>query len=182
MAGVYFREQQEKIQEWQTKLDVATQALESYIEEHATEGGLLADALNENDKVTKLGAVARLKKTNDPEEQVALKKVIHLLAEESEIKSALKDWHGQLDHAVFQKYSQLTEVEIKLLLVQFKWLPAIHRGIEAEIERITQQLANRVRELEERYAEPLPTIEKEVEKLSAQVAEHLKAMGLEWQV
>ena len=181
VAGVYFREQQEKIQEWQTKLDVVTQELESYIEEHATEGGLLADALNENDKVTKLGAVARLRTTNDPEEAAALEKVIHLFADEGEIKNSLKNLQVQLDHAVFQKYSHLTEGEIKLLLVQFKWLPAIQRGIKAEIERITQQLANRVRELEERYAEPLPAIEKEVEKLSAKVAEHLKAMGLEWQ-
>ena len=52
--------------------------------------------------------------------------------------------------------------------------------VEAEIERITQQLANRVKELEERYAEPLPAITQSVENLSEKVAGHLKAMGLEW--
>ena len=51
---------------------------------------------------------------------------------------------------------------------------------KAEIERITQQLANRVKELEERYAEPLPAITQSVENLSEKVAGHLKAMGLEW--
>lgn len=45
---------------------------------------------------------------------------------------------------------------------------------------MTQQLANRVKELNERYAEPLPQITQNVEDLSAKVAEHLKAMGLEW--
>ena len=53
-------------------------------------------------------------------------------------------------------------------------------GIKAEIERITQQLASRVKELEERYAEPLPALEAAVEALSEKVAGHLRAMGLEW--
>jgi len=45
-----------------------------------------------------------------------------------------------------------------------------------------QQLASRVKDLEERYAEPLPQISQSVDVLSAKVAEHLKAMGLEWAV
>ncbi|MDN5624827.1 MAG: hypothetical protein L0G96_16940, partial [Acinetobacter sp.] len=47
-------------------------------------------------------------------------------------------------------------------------------------ERVTQQLANRVKELNERYEQPLPQITQNVEALSLKVAEHLKAMGLEW--
>lgn len=56
----------------------------------------------------------------------------------------------------------------------------INGSIKAEIERITQQLASRVKELEERYAEPLLALEASVEALSEKVAEHLRAMGLEW--
>jgi type I restriction enzyme M protein len=37
-----------------------------------------------------------------------------------------------------------------------------------------------VKELEERYAEPLPQITQSVEQLSDIVAQHLRAMGLEW--
>lgn len=36
----------------------------------------------------------------------------------------------------------------------------------------------RVRELEERYAEPLPAIEREVEDLAARVSSHLEKMGV----
>lgn len=36
------------------------------------------------------------------------------------------------------------------------------------------------KELEERYAEPLPAISQSVDALSDKVAGHLKAMGLEW--
>lgn len=64
--------------------------------------------------------------------------------------------------------------------MQDKWLATLKTTIEAEIERITQRLANRVKELEERYAEPLPKLEDDVNRLSQTVKEHLRAMGLEW--
>lgn len=64
--------------------------------------------------------------------------------------------------------------------MQDKWLATLQAGIKAEIERITQQLAERVKELEERYAEPLPVLEASVEALSEKVAGHLRAMGLVW--
>jgi len=40
--------------------------------------------------------------------------------------------------------------------------------------------ANRVKTLEERYAEPLPTLVDDVATLSAKVDENLKKMGLVW--
>jgi type I restriction enzyme M protein len=64
--------------------------------------------------------------------------------------------------------------------VQDKWLATLQAGIKREIERITQQLAERVKELEERYADPLPALEASVEELSEKVAGHLRVMGLEW--
>ena len=65
-------------------------------------------------------------------------------------------------------------------MVDDKWLATLQAGLQAEIERMTQQLANRVKELEERYAEPLPAIIQSVDALSDKVVGHLKAMGLEW--
>ncbi|MCB0257841.1 MAG: type I restriction endonuclease subunit M, partial [Anaerolineae bacterium] len=85
-----------------------------------------------------------------------------------------------LDLAVFKQYPELTEDDIKTLIVDDKWLATLQAQIETEIERVTQQLAKRVKELEERYAEPLPAITQSVEQLSDKVAGHLKAMGLEW--
>ena len=76
------------------------------------------------------------------------------------------------------RYSELTEDEIKQLAVDDKWLADIRSAIESEVERITNQLAGRVRDLEERYEAPLPTIEREVEALAAKVTGHLEKMGL----
>ena len=74
----------------------------------------------------------------------------------------------------------LNEAEIKTLIVEDKWLVTLEANIISEIERVTQQLTNRIRTLEERYAEPLPDLVKDVEILSANVDEHLKKMGLIW--
>ena len=75
-------------------------------------------------------------------------------------------------------YQQLVD-EIKTLIVEDKWQATLSAQVQAEVERIIQQLANRVKELEERYAEPLSVITQSVATLSEKVADHLKAMGLE---
>jgi type I restriction enzyme M protein len=85
-----------------------------------------------------------------------------------------------LDGRVFAYYPQLSEAEIKRLVVADKWQAALQGAIAAEIERVTQQLANRVQMLEERYAEPLPQIVDEVAELSGKVDGHLQRMGLLW--
>jgi type I restriction enzyme M protein len=65
-------------------------------------------------------------------------------------------------------------------VIDDKWLAAIKGDIQAEIERTTQQLANRVKLLEERYAEPMPKITERVAGLTDTFELHLKKMGLVW--
>jgi type I restriction enzyme M protein len=81
---------------------------------------------------------------------------------------------------VLARYAKLTEAEIKALVVEDKWLASIRVAIEAEVERLTQRLASRVKELEERYAKPLPALDQAVEAFSAKVEGHLRKMGLAW--
>ncbi|HEC8325893.1 TPA: type I restriction-modification system subunit M [Providencia rettgeri] len=176
----YFADEQTKVDTLQSELDSASQALETYLEENSGDEGLLNDALNDKDKVTKATVTARLKVAIDPDEKSALKQVKKLFDNEADAKKALKEAQDALDLAVFKQYPKLSIDEIKNLIVDDKWLATLQSNIEAEIERVTQQLANRVKELEERYSEPLPDISKSVEDLSEKVAGHLKAMGLEW--
>ena len=175
----YYKTEQKQIDQLQADLDNATQELESYLEEHSSEDGLLADALNDKDKVTKVTITARLKVAIDKEEKAALKQAKALFDAEADSKKALKEAQDQLDRAVFKHYATLSEDDIKTLIVNDKWHTTLQSRIQAEIERIIQQLANRVKELEERYAEALPTISQSVDALSLKVAAHLKAMGLE---
>lgn len=188
----YFAKEQQHIDEIQADLDAITQDLETLIEEHGGEDGALIDAQTDAGKVTRknveklIGQTKQLTIFEEPElssdqEQLSiLKQCLKLFEQEDTKKKAVKDTQTALDKAVFYKYGKLTEVEIKTLVVDDKWQATLKEAIAAEIERVTQQLANRVKTLEERYAEPLPQLVQEVEGLSSKVDEHLKKMGLVW--
>ncbi|ELN3182899.1 type I restriction-modification system subunit M [Vibrio cholerae] len=182
LVNRFFAAEKAALDTQQARLDTISQELESYIEENSAEDGLLADALNDKDKITAASIKARLKLATDADERSALKKAQQLFDTEAASKKALKALQDKLDLLVFKRYPTLTIDEVKTLLVEDKWQASLQVSIQAEIERIGQQLASRVKDLEERYAEPLPQISKSVDDLSAKVAEHLKAMGLEWAV
>ena len=86
----------------------------------------------------------------------------------------------QLDNLAYKKYPQLTEDEVRTLVIDDKWLTALASAIQTELDRVSQTLTGRIRQLAERYETPLPELEKEVEELSACVDEHLKKMGAVW--
>lgn len=176
----FFANEQDAVDAKQTVLDACTQELEAFIEEHAVEGGLLEEAINDSGKVNKGSVIARLKQAADADEIEALDNTKQLFEVEATHKKAVKAALEALDKQVFEQYPKLTEAEIKTLIVDGKWLATLQANIIAEIERVTQQLANRVKTLEERYAETLPEITREVAELSKQVDQHLKAMDLSW--
>jgi type I restriction enzyme M protein len=180
----YFADEQAEVDQLQADLDTVSQALEALIEEHSGEEGLLTDAQTDAGKVSKATVAARLKAikgdASAKEERTVLKQCLDLFEQEANAKKAVKDAQTALDEAVFAQYPRLSEDEIKVLVVDDKWQTTLKGAIGAEIERVTQQLANRVKTLEERYAEPLPHLIQEVEVLSSKVDEHLKRMGLVW--
>ena len=156
--------------------------MEEFIEEHSAEEGLLVDALNDKGKVTKAGVTQRSKAiSNEPEseeESRVLAKCLTLLEAGTQADKAVKEDQAALDEQALARYAALTEAEIKSLVVGDKWFASIDGAIKGEVQRITQQLAGRVRELEERYASPLPELERETETYSKKVEGHLKKMGL----
>ncbi|SOB75612.1 type I restriction enzyme M protein [Marinobacter sp. LV10R510-11A] len=175
----YFEVEQEWIDHRIALLDQASQELEGYLEEHTGDEDLLTEALNDKDKVTKTTVIARLKDVQDLEEKAALKQAKRLFDNEAGLKKAIKEAQAELDLAVFKHYPQLSKSEIKTLVVDDKWFATLQTAIKAEIERMTQQLANRVKELERRYARPLPELTSEVDELSSRVIDHMQTMGLE---
>ena len=180
----YFAREQAAIDRAQARLDEATQMLDEFVEENTGEDGLLEDAVNEKGNVTQAGMKGRLGEIGDDpefaEEQKTLEHSLGLLETEALAKKAVKTLQDKLDGQVLAKYSNLTEAEIKALIVEDKWLASIESAIGGEVQRLTQQLAGRVNELEERYAQPLPELEREVETFSEKVEGHLKKMGLAW--
>ena len=77
-----------------------------------------------------------------------------MIEAEAKAAKAVKEAQARLDEQVLARYAALTEAEIKTLVVEDKWFTSIRGAIEGEVQRLTQQLAGRVKELEERYARP----------------------------
>ncbi len=181
IARYYVREQA-AIDALEARLATIAQQLEEMAEEHTGEGGLLEDARNDKDKLTKASAAARLKDIGrtDPdtaEERQALKDYLGLTEQEAETGTKLKTAQDDLMAKVAARYGQLTEAEIHTLVVEAKWLTTLATAVQGELDRVSQTLTGRIRQLADRYATPLPEITNQVEALAAKVAGHLKKMG-----
>ena len=181
IARYYVREQA-AIDALEARLATIAQQLEEMAEEHTGEGGLLEDARNDKDKLTKASAAARLKDIGrtDPdtaEERQALKNYLDLTEQEAETGTKLKTAQDDLMAKVAARYGQLTEAEIHTLVVEAKWLTTLATAVQGELDRVSQTLTGRIRQLADRYATPLPEITNQVEALAAKVAGHLKKMG-----
>ena len=177
----YFLKEKADLDKAETDLATATQALEEMQEEHGGDEGLLSDLMNEKGKIPK-GAVSdrlkEIKKDNEAdEERKVLTAYLELVENESAAGSTVKELQKVLDHKVAAKYAKLTEDEIKTLVVEDKWLATLATEIQTELDRVSQALAGRLRQLAERYATPLPKLEEEAGVLSAKVDGHLKTMG-----
>ena len=92
----------------------------------------------------------------------------------------MKDAQKALDAKVAAQYAKLTEDEIKTLVVDDKWLGTLAAAVQGELDRVSQTLTGRIRQLAERYATPLPQLTDEVAALAARVDGHLKKMGAVW--
>ena len=179
----YFVVEQTAINALQTRNETAARELEEFVEEHTGEEGLLGDIANDKGKVAKGGVKDRLKalRGDEPEsneERCALTRCLEMIEAESAAGKAVKDAQAALDAKLLSRYATLTEAEIKTLVIQDKWFASVRVSIESEVERVTQRLAGRVKELNERYVQPLSALERDVEKFSEKVGAHLKAMGL----
>ena len=66
------------------------------------------------------------------------------------------------------------------MAVDDKWMATIDKDIHTEMDRISQRLSHRIRELAERYETPLPQQIVEVSELEKKVNAHLEKMGFVW--
>jgi type I restriction enzyme M protein len=110
----------------------------------------------------------------------ALQAWFDLNNDEADLKKRLKDAEADLGAKAYARYPKLTEAEIKTLVVDDKWLAALDRDIHGEMDRISQALTQRVKELAERYETPLPRMASRVAELEAKVNRHLEKMGFAW--
>ena len=177
IIGHYFAQEQAEIDRLAADLESVSSVLAELEEEHNGEDG----ALTALDKINRAHVSTRLKEIkNDKEyedEADVLNNWIRLSDKEADLKKRIKDLWAHLDRKALAKYPKLTEQELKSLVIEGKWLSAVDAAVHSELDRISQQLAGRIKELAERYATPLRELTVEVEVLAARVTEHLRKMS-----
>ena len=116
---------------------------------------------------------------NDPndDERKALNEYSALIEKGVVATRQIKDAQKALDAKVTVQYAKLSEDDIKKLVVEYKWLHTLEIAVQTELDRVSQALTGRIRQLAERYATPLPKLTEEAASLASRVDEHLKNMG-----
>ena len=130
-------------------------------------------------KVAEPAATYQVDDTTVQEEKV-LSEWLELNTKESDLKKQIKDAEIALDAKALSHYGTLSEDAVKTLVVDDKWLATLDAAIHGEMDRISQQLTSRVRELAERYDRPLPKMAERVNELESKVYGHLERMGFAW--
>ncbi|CAD7768272.1 N-6 DNA Methylase [Candidatus Methanoperedenaceae archaeon GB50] len=179
----FFKQEKEEIEELEAKREDIERQMEELKEEHAGEEGILEEVKNENGNITKKDLQLKINELRwNPEfkdDLEILQKYLRLMDEQAKIKKQIKEKEKKLDDKLLRKYAELSEEDVKRLVVEKKWLARLEEGIKDELDNIVMSLTSRIKELSERYAEPMPAIEQEVEDYESNVKEHLKVMGFE---
>lgn len=176
----YFAEEQQALEQLQADLDSVSAQLTELEEEHGGEDAVFAGF----DKINKAEVSSRLKEVgNDQEAKYEigiLKSWLKLSTDEAALKKTQKDAEAELDAKAYAHYPKLNEADIKILVVDNKWLANLDAAIHGEMDRISQQLTQRVKQLAERYETRVPQIKLRVDALEAKVNGHLQRMGFAW--
>ena len=187
LVARYYVAERSALEALDKRLAVLEQELDEVRAENGGEDGLLAEVIEgegDKQKITSRAVKARLKEIgSDPlyaDEHAALEGYADLLRKQSNFKARRKAAQEDLDQKVDAKYPRLTETEIKTLVVDDKWMACLSTSLQSEIDRVSQTLSSRIRQLAERYATPLPRLTEEAETLSARMKNHLKLMGAVW--
>lgn len=191
----YFTAEKKAIEKMEAERETVATTLQELEEEHSGDEGYFSDY----DKVNKANVQKRLKEllASKPKakrqnlaiaaeaetaygEQAVLEQYLDLTEKLSELNKKIKEAETELDKKALARYKTLIETEVKQLVVEDKWMASIERSVKTEMERISQRLTQRIKELAERYETPLPKQTTDLAELEEKVTAHLQKMGFVW--
>lgn len=176
----YFNDLKLEIENLEAARDTCLAEIESLEEEHSGEEGYftLLDKVNKGTVAKRLKDIKADKEATD--EAKVLNQYLNLNEQLSEGNKKIKEHALELDKQVLVKYKSITIDEIKQLVVEEKWMSNIEHSVKNEMQRISQGLTVRVKELAKRYELTLPGALNEVKLLEDKVNAHLLKMGYSW--
>ncbi len=183
----YFDSQQKAIDQLESDRDAIAAQIEALEEEHNSEEGMFSalDKVNKANVNAELRTVKEELKLDKKNPELLEKKKVYelyvtLCEDQSDLNKKLKEAKAELDKKLLAKYAALTENEIKQLVADDKWIGTIEHTVKNEMQRISQRLTQRIKELADRYESPLPIITDEVKQWEKKVNKHLVKMGFTW--
>ena len=161
------------------ELDSTQVAQTELEEEHSGDDAVFAGFDKINDKEVK----SRIKEighdVDAADDLAVLKQWLSLSEQVSTLKKRIRTLDAELDAKALARYPTLTADEVKTLVVDYKWTAALGTAVHGELDRVSQTLTGRVKELAERYGQAMPQLLKQVNDLEMRVAAHLAKMGFE---
>ncbi|WP_226997116.1 hypothetical protein [Tessaracoccus aquimaris] len=177
----YLAAGQAKVDELTAIAEEATRSLEEYFDEHAVEDGLLAEAM-EDDKISKALVAARLRlakrERTDQSEINALERAVKLYDGEAAAKKAVKEAQAELDQATLKAYGDLTEADVRSLVLDDKWRASLDRAVMSQVTGVAERLVRRLRELGARYEDDVETLKLLEADLDEKLRGHLASLGV----
>lgn len=180
IVAQYFSNEKSELEKLNADLESISSQKTEMEEEHGADDGVFSEL----EKINKANVSSRLKEIakdkDSKEEAEILKKYIDLCDNESVLKKKIKDLDADLDKKAYDQYPKLKEADVKDLVVESKWMTTLNKEVHGELDRVSQQLTVRIKELAERYESALPELVKEVSSFESKVNKHLEKMGFAW--
>lgn len=176
----HFAVEQVELDRLSAELESAQSGQAELEDEHSGDDAVFGgfDKINEKEVKSRIKEIGR--DVNAADELAVLNAWLTLSEKISSLKKRIKTQDSDLDAKALARYPQLTPDEVKTLVVDHKWMAALDKAMHGELDRVSQALTGRVKELAERYGSTLPERVKNVADLETRVARHLAKMGFSW--
>ncbi|MGL2893961.1 type I restriction-modification system subunit M [Helicobacter pylori] len=169
----FFEKETKELEALENALNEKEALLDEFIEEHSNEEGLF-DGLKINESVLK----KELKNATDLEDKQILKTALEWLEAKNKALKMKNKAYEELELKAFHQYKNLELGEIKVLIIQDKWLNSLKNALENKILKRINAFTSALNEIISSYSNSLLELDKEVKESESKVLEHLKDLGL----
>lgn len=183
LINAEFHTEKEVIDHQREQISAYDVAMNEMIEEF---GSLFEQAADDKGKVDnklirKLLAQAKRGKYDYSDDEIATwKYYVGLLDKQDTVKKEMKVAIADLTDKVEKRYGTLDEDEVRSLVFNSKWMSQLAQFFDGLMQTAMQDIMNALKDLIDRYADPLPVLENDVEAYRKAVADDLHSMGLSY--
>jgi type I restriction enzyme M protein len=178
----HFAAEQAELERLAAELESTLATMTELEEEHSGDDAVFSgfDKINDKEVKSRIWELTHMVVSDVSDELEVLKHWRKLSTRATDLKKRIRILDAELDDKALARYSTLTLDEVKILVVDHKWMTRLDTAVHGELDRVSQALTSRVKELAERYGRTMPELAQQVNDLEAKVARHLAKMGFVW--